>query len=322
MKYTLKIAEIDDQKWDSFIEDSICGSLFQKSFFLKASGASYQSYYCYKNEELRAAVLCNTNEISSSSGFIIYNGIIYGKPTNKQNQAQTVSEQFEIQDFIAHELIKKSKTISMSLSPEIMDIRPFLWVHYGENKPKYQVDIRYTSYLNISDFINEIGYENFLAYKNASSARRQQIRYAKKKNYITKVENDISAFLKFYELTMNRQNIHISQEYLQNMFNLISKLLELNLVKIFVTYDDKNEASSMAIFGWDQKRAYYLYGANDPSKRNGHGGTIVLWDAFVYLRNKGILEVDLEGVNSPKRGWFKLSYGGNLIPYYQILYKT
>ena len=29
-------------------------------------------------------------------------------------------------------------------------------------------------------------------------------------------------------------------------------------------------------------------------------------------------EVDMEGVNSPQRGWFKLGFGGNLLPYYQI----
>ena len=28
--------------------------------------------------------------------------------------------------------------------------------------------------------------------------------------------------------------------------------------------------------------------------------------------------VDMEGVNSPQRGWFKLSFGGNLKKYFQV----
>ena len=69
---------------------------------------------------------------------------------------------------------------------------------------------------------------------------------------------------------------------------------------------------------WDNKRAYYIFGANDPAKRDGHSGTNVLWDAFYDLSKLGINEVDVEGVNSPHRGWFKLSFGGNIIPYYEM----
>ena len=32
----------------------------------------------------------------------------------------------------------------------------------------------------------------------------------------------------------------------------------------------------------------------------------------------GVKFVNLEGVNSPFRGWYKLSFGGNLKPYYRL----
>ena len=54
----------------------------------------------------------------------------------------------------------------------------------------------------------------------------------------------------------------------------------------------------MAFIGWDTKRAYYIFGANDPNKRNGHSGTAVLWDAFYHLNEMGIKTVDLEGVKN------------------------
>ncbi len=36
------------------------------------------------------------------------------------------------------------------------------------------------------------------------------------------------------------------------------------------------------------------------------------------LRIEGVNIIDLEGVNSPNRGFWKLGFGGNLLPYYHI----
>ena len=52
--------------------------------------------------------------------------------------------------------------------------------------------------------------------------------------------------------------------------------------------------------------------------RNQHTGTAIIWDAFFILRKLGIKKLDLEGVNSPNRGWFKLSFGGSLENYYEV----
>jgi len=87
----------------------------------------------------------------------------------------------------------------MNLHPNLIDTRGFLWVNYGTNKPKYKVTNQYTTYLNIKDFIDPDNIDNILAYKNSSSSRRQQIRYAKKKNYFTKPETNINTFLIFYK---------------------------------------------------------------------------------------------------------------------------
>ena len=66
------------------------------------------------------------------------------------------------------------------------------------------------------------------------------------------------------------------------------------------------------------KGAYYLFGASNPGMRNEHTGSAVLWDSFFALSRDAIKEVDMEGVNSPHRGWFKLSFGGDIRPYYHV----
>ena len=131
-------------------------------------------------------------------------------------------------------------------------------------------------------------------------------------------EKCIISFIDFYKKTMNRQGIEVDTLLLINMKKLIDELLKQKVAKIYASYDELNEVGSMAFFGWDNKRAYYIFGASDPKKRSGQSGTSVIWDALYDLSKNGIKEVDMEGVNSPARGWFKLSFGGELKPYYEI----
>lgn len=323
-EYTL-VETLVDEKWDKFVEDSSNGTIFSNSVYLKACGVNHKLFYCYKKEELRAAVSIIEDEKGESlilDDLVIYNGIMYNKPTNKQNHAQQFSEQFKIQEFIASELTKLYKNIELNLHPSIVDIRAILWVNYGTELPKYKPDIRYTSYIDISDFKTSKKLEDISIYNKASTSRRQQIRYAIKKEYKTKIISDVSLLIEFYKKTMDRQDIDVENEKLQKMEKLVSGLLGQNMAKIYASYDEQNELGSIALFGWDNKRAYYIFGANDPAKRDGHSGTNVLWEAFYDLSKMGIDEVDLEGINSPHRGWFKLSFGGDILPYYEINYRS
>lgn len=313
-----------ENKWDEFIDNSRNGTIFSKIDYLKAINANPALYYCYKNKELKAAVALIESQDGNNvilHDFIIYNGIIYCTASSNQNHSQVLSEEFKIQTFIAEELLKKYDRIEISLHPTIKDVRPFLWVNYGTNLPKYSVEVKYTSYVSIKDFAKADKLEDISIYNKASVSRRQQVRYAIKKKYETKIVNDYKSFVEFYRITMQRQDIIIDENNLGEMEYLISILIEKDMANIFVSYDEHCEPGSMALFGWDSKRAYYIFGANDPAKRDGHSGTSVMWDAFAYLSKKGVSEVDLEGINSPYRGWFKLSFGGDIINYYQV-FKT
>ena len=320
VEYFLKEANLDEN-WDHFVDESINGTIFSKSYYLKASKVKYKLFYCYKKEELRASVALIESDDKKDlvlNDLLIYNGIMYNKPTNKQNYAQQFSEQFKIQSFIGEELLKLYNNIEFSLPPSVVDIRALLWVNYGTEKRQYKPDIRYTSYINISDFKTSKKLEDISIYNKASTSRRQQIRYAIKKKYKTIKTENVEQFIHFYKKTMSRQSIIVEDELLKNMKNLIIELLINKVAKIYASYDELNELSSMSFFGWDNKRAYYIFGANDPDKRSGHSGTSVIWDALYDLSDNDINEVDLEGINSPHRGWFKLSFGGDVLPYYEM----
>ena len=73
----------------------------------------------------------------------------------------------------------------------------------------------------------------------------------------------------------------------------------------------------------DQKRAYYLFGTGDGGTQERLEGTITVWEALRHMAmKKGVEEMDLEGVNSPQRGWFKLGFGGDLRPYHEVVKRS
>ena len=219
---------------------------------------------------------------------------------------------------MADELAKIYRNVCVSLHPSITDIRSSLWYNYSTDGPKYVPDIRYTSHVDILDFAQAQKPEDVAIFSQFSAARRQEVRYAIKKGVITEERFDADMFVKFYAMTMNRQQESVEQIVLDQMNNLISRLFLKNMGTMFVSTTANGNVGSMAFFCFDNKRAYYLFGANDPQLRNQHTGSAVLWDAFYALSKAGIKEVDLEGVNSPQRGWFKLSFGGDLRSYFQV----
>jgi len=320
--YRLEITQLDDY-WDNFVNESYNGSVFNKSSYLCSLDLECVPYFCYKNQELMAAVLA----IVSPDGkniighpHVIYDGIIY-RDLSYLNRSQRYSEEFKIQEFVAESLINSFKSIFFKLHPYITDIRPFLWVNFhSSQEKKYSANIRYTSVVCLDDFRNIDNLNEIETYKNASNARRQEIRYSIKKSVITRISSNIDEFIYLYELNMRSQEIIVSSDNLKEMKNLLLRLQNQSLIQIFRSSNSENKLGSMAVFLLDTARkcVYYLFGASDPEMRNQHTGTAVIWTAMKEL-SKDFDYIDLEGINSPRRGWFKTSFGGINKNYFHII---
>ena len=319
-KYSLVGTSLD-RSWDKFINESSTGTAFVLSNYLDSLDCSVDAYYCLKNKEKMAAIALikskNRGEDVTGHDYVIYDGLIY-RDMKQLNRSQRYSERFKIQQYVAEYLVQNYRSISISLHQDISDIRPFLWVHYGQDKPRYNIDVRYTTLMDIRDFTGDPNLNNIDTYQQSSVARRQEIRYGKKKGVRTSETHDIGEFIDYYQLSMLRQGIEVSLSMKQQMHNLLEALKPSGNLFIFESKTKNGDTGSMAVFLTDTKRAYYLFGGNNPEFRSEHTGTAVLWDAMYRLNEKGITEVDLEGVNSPQRGWFKQSFGGTLVPYYRV----
>jgi hypothetical protein len=308
------------EEWDRFVATSAEGSLFALSGYLRHVAAKPVLQWCYRRNERRAALLLIEDPAGGVGlhDFVVYSGLLFGPPTNKQNRAQRISEQHEIAEFVAAQLAARYPRVEFALSPATVDVRAFLWHNYGKPGPHYHASVRYTSTVDLKGFAGAAAPDTVPLFAEFSSARRQEIRYAIRDGVRTTGEFDAAAFVRFYAATMRRQDIEVPAPTLAAMTRLIEGSHGEGLGRMYVSRTAAGDVGSMAYIGLDARRAYYVFGANDPALRDSHTGSAVLWDAFRMLADEGVAELDLEGVNSPRRGWFKLSFGGTLLPYYEV----
>jgi hypothetical protein len=325
-KYSLiEVQDLD--KWDAFVESSPQGTIFSNSDYLQHTGRKYRLFYVLRGYELKAGIsliLSDDEKSTEIDDLVIYNGIMF-VDDKRQKHVSAIFERFEITEYIINELDKKYKKIEMALSPHFEDTRPFLWHNYhSENiSEKFSFLLKYTSYLNISELSDDKTSEfETKIYSGLERLRQRRVKESRKSHSITVNDFDPELFLTFYAQLLNSQKIIVPLDKLNRINNLIIFLLNSNKAKAFSIFNNKKNIIYKTLFCFDSKRAYSLFGAGSLDENERYKGTIAFWDAFKYLaKEKNIKEVDMEGVNSPKRGWFKLSFGGNLLPYFHILKK-
>lgn len=310
------------EEWDDLVKGSAQGTIFSLSHYLSSIGRPFLLFFVFKGNEIKAGVSLNVSEDGKRAeldDFVIYNGIIFrADPLQKAVKAKL--EQFEITEFVLDELEQRFHSIEMALHPSYQDLRPILWHNYGDPEPsrRFKVDLRYTSYLDISEFFLQRKEESMLLYGNLDNIRQSDIRKARKEQAFVCEDNCSGTFINFYSMLMESQGQSVSQNVQDRMHALIDAMLTTNLGRLFVVRDKSGQITYITIFTIFENHACYLFGAGDTTSMARYDGTICLWDSFKLLAAQGIREVDLEGVNSPLRGAFKLSFGGDIRPYFQV----
>lgn len=314
---------IDNTVWDEFAQTSLQYTMFVSSLYLNSFGGKYKIFFVKKGIEIKAGfclLLSDDERDIVLDDLVIYSGILFNND-KFQKEVKARSERFEIGETIIEYITNKYSKIEISLSPIFEDMRPFLWHNYGSSNSveKFNLDLRYTSFIDISELKDSKEEENTNLFKKLDTLRQRNIRKARKENSTTVEELNIDLFLDFYVELMLKQGEKVSQDKLANMSNVIESTVKSRQAVMLATKNNKDEIIYITVFSMDKYRAYYLFGAGNPKSIEKYKGTICFWDGFVKLaKDFNIEEVDMEGINSPARGWFKLSFGGNIKSYYEI----
>ena len=312
--------QTDLNEYDRIVLSSPQGTIFSSTLFLKSIKVNYQLWNIKQGSETKAVICLIVSKDKKNiilNDHVIYGGLIFNTDV-KRLETKRRSDEFKITEFAIENLIKKYKKIDLQFSPEYSDIRPFQWLNYNKKKKKkFKIETKFTSCINfenqnLDDFLNTQLYENM------ETVRRYDYRTAIKEGAKIKVSTDLKTFFKFYRKILKRQGNIVSKNLI-NLKNLIANLIQTNKGRMFHVEDKLGNILYTLFYIWDDKKAYFFLGAGDSKNNKSWQSTFGHCEIFKYIKNKhGINKVDLEGVNSPKRGWFKLSLGGTLNPYYRV----
>ena len=323
-KYGFERTELDDQ-WDAFVARSPQGTVFASSAFLEATGQKLGLWKCLKNGQWVGAIAVGESDdgrFTCPIPYVIHAGIMQAAPPKNQPLIQTQIEGFRLVAASIEHLAHQYESVYLALSPEIKDMRPFLWHNYNGEGPRFHLDLRYTSFVGLQGAGQAVPLDSNAIFAGCDRRRRRDIRLGLDAGITTRQIDQVDDFLALYEMTFARQDITLDRAEVEVVANICMALKQADKMRMYGAFNAESTLAGIFVFGLDSKRAYYLYGANHPDFRDSHCGTIGLFQSLNFLADEGCLEADWEGVNSPDRGYFKLSFGGSLTPYYRVSLST
>ncbi len=308
------LEEGDFHLWDGFVDSLECGSIFNKSVFLKRIAEVLN---------LNFAIVVYLNESEEIAGGFAFcykkkYGVkyIYFTPLAQYNfilikDRETIylskkqSHHYKILSLILNFLEKEYFIIKFSFNINYKDIRPYIWKGYETN-------INYTFTKKITD-TDKI-------YKEFDYALRKQIKKGEKLNYKIDSENNeinIKILHKLNAATYKRQNLIFKLSYKQ-FYNLINGLFINELAKIYTIYYEEKPISSTLLF-IEKNKAYHMLIGTEKSSYNLGLNQVLMIEVFKDLVKNGINEFDFMGANVESIANYKAQFSFELKPFYSAL---
>lgn len=303
--FTINLSETKNN-WDNFISQSPQRSIFLYTNFLDSLKVNYNLVTCYLNGKIviGTPIIFSVENlpIESSFPFTQFQGLVLADHSH-MNLNSKITLEIQIVQYFISSLVKQFKKIYLSNSWRFNDIRPFLWFGFDENEFKNQFAIlpRYTGILDLK---KNDSLENFLL--SIRAVRRQEYNKAFRTMQF-KFSDEISILDDLHAKTFERQNIKRGNNASELIKSIAFSALKNNYGKLCIATLN-NIPIAATLFLYDDRTAYYLISANDPSYRKYNANTFLLINMIKDAMEKKYLEIDFCGLNSPNRGDFKVSF--------------
>lgn len=208
MKYSIEKI-FDLKKWDYLVDQSENSSIFFKSFFLIPLNEKIDYFIIKKNNKPISGFFLITDGKKNivENDLIIHSGIFFIKEKNIKISSLN-AQIHETTETFKNFIVQNYKKIKVSFLPEIQDIRSFQWHNYHNNKKKFKIDIKFTSFLNLKDF-NPSNYLKSKLYLNLNENRKRNIQTAIK-NKITFSDGNVEDFVKNYSIMFKNKGERVS----------------------------------------------------------------------------------------------------------------
>lgn len=322
-KYSIDHA--NENEWVSFLLSSYNPNIFYHPNFIEYNAQKTVKLFVKNNKEILGAILLCISEDEDKiiqPKELLYTPIVFNKNIFINKPHGTINKEvYSVVYNIYEYLVSNFDSIDITFDTCTFDIRPFIWHTFYHKNEKIDVFPLFTTKLTLDENLN-LNIEKTKLFKNYTRSKRWEYRKALESNLYVDENINENDFLKIFEETFGRQSIKLNDTSInKELFYLIESLKKINLIKYVVIRNSKGEIENFNIISTIGETASILYSAR--SKNNcTFSGSFLTTETFKILEKDGIKLCDLEGINSPKRGFNKISYGGSIENYYRIkIYK-
>ena len=239
----------------------------------------------------------------------------YNQPFIIENNPNLTSSKkndilFDVYEGFYKYLLRESKDLIFTTDPLYnSDLRPFLWNTYNPQSDRnVKMDLRYTGILNLSNA------DNIEA--NYSGSRKRDLRYSQglcSSEIIDPNEESIDLLYKFYRENFERQSqrFDIERDFFLEMINS-------NCFQQLIIADVDSQPCYSAIISIADRKCVYHFASGNHNGYKNFASSYAIDLAIQYALRNNCTWFNVEGVNSPLRGSFKLSYGLELAEYHEV----
>tara|TARA_Y100001968_G_C19454442_1_gene771564 strand:- start:2905 stop:3885 length:981 start_codon:yes stop_codon:yes gene_type:complete len=321
----INLKSYSDQEYKDFLENKKVNNIFFSYNFLKSINTKTKKINILNGlNSIGIAILpeADLNGVAVQNDLHIYAGIYIFDDIIKNLQRVKLNDilknaNIAIADFIVDNYV----SLTWQTNFQKQDLRPYSWSNYDRGIDSFTFLPRYTSIKNIESLVNQPEHESE-SYKSMVYDKRRMIKSAINSNAKVIINNDTNDFLYSYKIMMESYGETCCKNELDQMYLIIENLIKSYNCNIYHVLDVFGNCLYKGVFAFSNAYAYYLYGAKtDFSANNNWHGSFMIWEVSRHLAALNIKFIDLEGINSPNRGWFKESFGGETKLYFSIKYK-
>ena len=290
-------------RWDELVEASPQGSLFCRSWWLKAVAPEARILGYFDRGRLIAGIplsfkkrlgvkICTMPSLTQTWGVVIEP--IEGKRVHQ------ITRQMEILTIFARHLVRE-QVFLQRFHPTLANFLPFHWLGF-QQVPRVTYVIEYLCDLD-------------RVWAEMRENQRREIRKAEKRGIVVeRCDSEIVALN--LAKTYGRQGLRSPAK--THLLRLVHHAAKQNDAgECFAARDANGRVHAAAMLVWDRKRAYYLAGGGDPTLRASGATALLLWKMMQVSSGRSAV-FDFEGSQIPAVERFFRAFGASQVWYHEI----
>jgi hypothetical protein len=310
--FKVRILETDEYPlWNGLVDKSPQGTIFHTSSWLfsarDTSQIKTELFGAFYDDQLIGGCAIHSKKFAhilpyatTSLPLTPYGGIIIQPHESSKIREREKDEWSIIQSILSCITRKHPHFISLTMSPYVIDIRPYIWQGWTEI-------VKYCYIFHLSGNIEE----------NISKNVRRSINKANKYGIIAKRKWYKEIYWNLVLNTYHKQGIKppFSQKLL---YSLIDTIQEKQNGEMWIAETSYGEVASAEIIIWDHQMVYRLSAASHDQYKQTGATSFLLFEIMNHLQGKGFRELNLMAGNTPHLAKFISSFNPELVPYYAV----